>query len=57
MDYDRHKNKNIGKKWIIYDHDYMFNYNDKSVKYYSFFNNIFDNENYFNEMWEILYTL
>lgn len=53
IDYDRRENKNLWKKWIIYDHDLMFH----TIEYSRFFYNIFDNENNFEEMWNILYMI
>ncbi len=58
LDYDRNENENIWKKWIIYDHDWVFPYHNRlHKKYWYFFNEIFDNEKKYPEMGEILYTL
>ncbi|MCD5380623.1 hypothetical protein LR004_01740, partial [Candidatus Gracilibacteria bacterium] len=55
IDYDRNKEKNLGKKNIVYDFDLMFDgKRDDSLQ---FLGNTFDNDKLYNEMEEILFTL
>lgn len=53
LDYDRFYEKNLWKKFIIYDFDFMF-IDELNL---GFFDNTFNKPELFNEMWEILYTL